>query len=157
DPTGTLPDYQSWRLEVERDLPGDFVIRLAYLGDKATHEYIGGGVELNPLDPQVLGFRDQLNDLDFNLSLRPYPQFLGISPGYAYPIGSSSVHRGNLRIEKRFSRGFSFSGSYVFSKSIDNILARLTYNTFSQPFVSTLDGDSPQNSLNLKAEKSIDP
>jgi hypothetical protein len=157
DPTGTLPDYQSWRLEVERDLPGDFVIRLAYLGDKATHEYIGGGVELNPLDPQVLEFRDKLNDLDFNLSLRPYPQFRGISPGYAYPIGSSSVHRGNLRIEKRFSRGLNFSGSYVFSKSIDNVLARFTENAFSQPFVSTLDGVSPQNSLNLKAEKSTDP
>jgi len=141
DPRGTLPAHQNWRLEVERDLPGDFVIRLAYIGDKATHQYIGDGIELNPLDPGVLGFRDKLNDLDFNLSLRPYPQFRGISPGYTYPIGSSSVHRGNLRVEKKFSRGLNFSGSYFFSKSIDDVL----------------DGASPQNSLNLKAEKSISP
>src|SRR5262249_31202076 len=41
DPQGTLPYYQSWRLEVERDLPADFVVRLAYSGDRATHQYIG--------------------------------------------------------------------------------------------------------------------
>jgi len=155
DPKGNLPEYQSWRLEMERDLPADFVVRVAYAADRATHQYIGGGVELNALDPGVLSFRDQLNDLDFNLSLRPYPQFRGISPGYAYPIGSGSVHRGNLRVEKRFSRGFSFTASYTVSKAISDVLSVVSFqNGLNGVFLS---GASPQNSLNLKAEKSIDP
>jgi hypothetical protein len=151
DPQGTLPYYQSWRLELERDLPADFVVRLAYSGDRAIHQYIGAGIELNPLDPDVLGFRDQLNNLAFNLSLRPYPQFHGISPGYTYPIGSSSLQRGNLRVEKRFSHGFNFSCSYFLSKSIDDIL------DVASPQNSLNLAASPQNSLNLKAEKSINP
>ena len=141
EPLGILPYEQNWRLEVERDLPADFVVRLAYQGERDIHQYMGDGIELNPLSPAVLGFRDQLNDLDFNLSLRPYPQFRGISPGYGYPIGSSSFHRGNLRVEKRLSHGLNFSLSYFFSKSIDNLLG----------------GASPQNSSDLKVEKSLTP
>jgi hypothetical protein len=141
EPLGILPYEQNWRLEVERDLPADFVVRLAYLGERGTHQYMGDGVELNPLSPGALSFRDQLNDLAFNLSLRPYPQFRGISPGYGYPVGSSFLHRGNLRVEKRFSHGLNFSLSYFFSKSIDNILG----------------GAAPQNSKDLKAEKSLNP
>jgi hypothetical protein len=152
DPEGILPYDQTWRLEIERDLPADFVVRLAYIGDKGTHLLMGGGVELNPLNPDVLVFRDQLNNLDFNLSLRPYPQFRGISAGYSYPIGSASVHRGNLRVERRFSHGLNFITTYVFSKSIDDVLAvpysQSTYNLISY---------SPQNSYDLKAEKSITP
>ena len=98
-------------------------------------------VDLNPLDPSALVFRDRLNDLAFNQSLRPYPQFRSITPGYGYPIGSNSLHRGQLRIEKKFSYGLNFTGSYFFSKLIDDVLG----------------GNYPQNNLDLKSEKSISP
>ncbi len=141
EPLGILPYEQNWSLEIERDLPADFMVRIAYLGERGTHQFIGEGIELNALNPDVLIFRDTLNDLDFNLSLRPYPQFRSISAGYNYPLGSSSFHRGNLRIEKRLSGGLNFSVSYFLSKWIDDLLY----------------GASPQNSLNLKAEKAISP
>ncbi len=141
DPAGLLPYEQSWRLEIERDLPADFVVRVSYLGEKGVHQYTGDGVDLNPLDPVFLAFRDQLNDLVFNQSLRPYPQFRSISPGYGYAIGSNSRHRGFLRLEKKFSHGLNFTSSYFFSKSIDDVLG----------------GAHPQNNLDLKSEKSISP
>lgn len=141
EPKGILPYDQNWRLEIERDLPADFVVRLAYLGEKGVHQYTGEGVDLNPLDPRYLSFRDQLNDLEFNLSLRPYPQFRAISPGYGYPIGNNSLHRGLLRVEKKFSYGLNFTSSYFLTKQIDDVLS----------------GDSPQNNLDLKAERSISP
>jgi hypothetical protein len=141
EPNGILPYDQNWRLEVERDVPGDFVVRLSYLGEKGVHQFTGDGVDLNPLDPRYLGLRDELNDLAFNLSLRPYPQFRSISPGYGYPIGNNSLHRGLLRVEKKFSYGFNFTGSYFLSKLIDDVLG----------------GDNPQNNLDLKSEKSISP
>jgi hypothetical protein len=62
-------------------------------------------------------------------------------PGYGYPIGNNSLHRALLRVEKRFSHGLSFTSSYFFSKLIDDILADA----------------SPQNNLDLRAERSISP
>lgn len=141
EPEGILPYDQVWRLEMERDLPADFVVRISYLGEKGTHQYTGEGVDLNPLDPSALVYRDRLNDLAFNQSLRPYPQFRSITPGYGYPIGSNSLHRGQLRLEKKFSHGLNFTGSYFYSKLIDDVLG----------------GYNPQNNLDLKSEKSISP
>ncbi len=141
EPEGILPYDQNWRLEIERDLPADFVVRVSYLGEKGVHQYTGEGVDLNPLNPSVLVFRDRLNDLAFNQSLRPYPQFRSITPGYGYPIGSNSLHRGQLRLEKKLSYGLNFTGSYFFSKQIDDVLG----------------GNYPQNNLDLKSEKSISP
>jgi len=141
EPEGILPYDQNWRFEIERDLPSDFVVRLSYLGEKGVHQYTGEGVDLNPLNPSVLVFRDRLNDLAFNQSLRPYPQFRSITPGYGYPIGSNSLHRGQFRLEKKFSHGLNFTGSYFFSKLIDDVLG----------------GNNPQNNLDLKSERSISP
>ena len=155
EPMGILPYDQNWRLEVERDLPADFVVRVAYSGERVTHQYIGESIELNALSPEVLGLRDKLNDLAVNLSLRPYPQFRGISPGYAYPVGSASIHRGSFRVEKRFSHGLNFTASYLLSKSIDDVLS-ISY--FSPRSIDEgLSGNSPQNSSNLRVEKAITP
>ena len=141
EPSGTLPYDENWNLEFERDLPADFVVRAAYIGHRGVHQFTGGGVELNPINPVDLSYRDQLNNLDFNLSLRPYPQFLSLTPGWTYPIGSSTTHRGLLRFEKRFSHGLNLSGSYTLSKTLQDILW----------------GAHPQNSLDLKPEKAIAP
>ena len=142
DPIGTLPYEQIWRLEIERDLPAQFVVRAGYYGEKGTHRFTGNGLDLNALSPDVLVYRDRLNNLDFNLSLRPYPQYREIVTGYGYPIGSNTNHRCNIRAEKRFSQGLSFTVLYTLSKSIDDIVE---------------DWIRPQNSTNLKPEKSITP
>ncbi len=138
EPHTEMPDVHEWRLEVERDF-SDFAVRVAYIGERGTHLLMGNDVNLNPLAPSALEFRDRLNDLEFNQSLRPFPQFRRIAHGYGYPAGSNSFHRGLLRVDKRLSRGLSFTGSYAYSKAIDNVLR----------------GKPPQNSTNLQAEKSL--
>jgi hypothetical protein len=142
DPIGTLPYMQNWLLEVERDLPAQFVVRVGYHGEKGTHLFMGNGLDLNALSPEALAYGDRLYDLDFNSSLRPYPQYREIVTGYGYPIGSNTVHYGDFRVEKRFSHGLNFTAAYTLSKSIDNILD---------------DWDKPQNSRDLMPEKSISP
>lgn len=139
DPKGTLPYEQDWSLEIERDFFWNMIFHVSYHGGKGTHLYNGSGLELNPLPISALAYRDQLNDLDFNLSLRPYPQYPSLNPGYPYPIGSSSYHGGNVRLEKRMSHGLNFNLSYSFGKSIDDIMS----------------GYPPQNSDMLQREKSL--
>jgi hypothetical protein len=139
EPKGVLPYEQSWQLRLERDLPADFDVRVSYYGSKGTHLFAGNGIDLDPLDPSALVYRDRLNDLNFNLSQRPYPQFRGLAPGYGYPVGSSSYHSCNVTVEKKLSYGLNVSTSYSFSKSIDDMLY----------------GNAPQNSTILKVEKSL--
>lgn len=138
EPNTEMPDVHEWRLEIERDF-SDFAVRVAYTGERGTHLFMGSDVNLNPLSPSALQYRDRLNDLEFNQSLRPFPQFRRIAHGYGYPSGSNSFHRGLLRVDKRLSKGLSFTGSYSYSKAVDNVLR----------------GKPPQNSTNLQAEKSL--
>jgi len=58
-------------------------------------------------------------------------------------------------VEKRFSHGLNFTGSYFLSKSIDDVLSDSYFSPKSIDQVIT--GNSPQNSTNLRAEKSITP
>ena len=140
EPDVKLPSLHMWWLEIERDL-SVFAIRLSYNGKRGTHLFMGAKIELNPIDPSFLRLRDKLNNLEFSQSLRPFPQFRSISSGHDYPAGSSSIHRGELRLDKRLSSGLSFTGAYSFSKSLDNIAERWF--------------GPPQTSTNLQAEKAI--
>jgi hypothetical protein len=56
----------------------------------------------------------------FNRSLRPFPQFKGFDVYSSYPLGRYSRDVGYLRVDKRASRGLSFSASYEFSKQMDD-------------------------------------
>jgi hypothetical protein len=62
-------------------------------------------------------FRDNLSVAQ---SLRPYPQYLTIntSSGQGDRSGHSSYHALILKLEKRYSAGLTFLGSYVFSKIV---------------------------------------
>jgi len=50
--------------------------------------------------------------------LLPYPQYAGLSGGWTYN-GNSIYHAFALKIEKRFSQGFTILASYTISKLID--------------------------------------
>jgi hypothetical protein len=51
--------------------------------------------------------------------LRPFPQFTGI--GSARFDGSGIYHAGQFRLERRFSRGYTFLTSYTWSKVIEEV------------------------------------
>ncbi len=59
---------------------------------------------------------------------------------YSAPDASSNYHSFQMRVEKRFSAGFSILSAYTFSKAIDN---------------DDLAWQIPQNSYDLRAERSL--
>jgi hypothetical protein len=79
-----------------------------------------GAANPNAISPTALQFRDQLNNLDFNRSLRPYPQYQGFELNGSYPIGRYQRDAGFIRLEKRASMGLSLSAYYEFSKQMDD-------------------------------------
>ncbi len=78
--------------------------------------------------------------------LRPYPHFLGVNSGYSF-LGNNIYHALAVKVEKRFSRGFSALVSYTKAKQIDDASAGTV-----RPGANSSIGI--QNWYNLRAERS---
>ncbi|MGB9604292.1 MAG: hypothetical protein ACPL88_00250 [Bryobacteraceae bacterium] len=115
------PVYQSASLSLEHEAPGSVVITLgaAYSGGR---DLLVGNWAANPnaIHPHALRFRDQLNDEQFNRSLRPYPQYKGFDLYNSWPLGRYHRDAGFLRVDKRASHGLTLSFYYEFSKQLDD-------------------------------------
>ena len=133
------PYAQRWSFGMQRQLPGQTLLEASYVGNKGIRLQVAR--ELNFTDPKYLSIspeRDQ-RAIDFlsqqspspfaginklytsNISranlLKPYPQFGSIRE--TEPNGYSWYHALQSRVERRFSRGYTFQGAYTWSKAMD--------------------------------------
>ncbi|MCL4402884.1 MAG: outer membrane protein assembly factor, partial [Acidobacteria bacterium] len=142
DSKPSSPYMQRWSVGMQRELPFRVLAEATYVGTRGTKFRIGR--DHNPVPRQWLTtspLRDnatvnflsaQVANPFFGLMpsgagltgrnvarsqlLRAYPHFTGISAQYA--AGSSWYHSLQFRLEKRLSKGFSLSGNYTWSKSM---------------------------------------
>jgi hypothetical protein len=121
DATNRLPTYQSASLTIERELPASIVVStgISYAGGR---NLLVGDSAANPnaILPADLVYGNQLYNLDFNRTLRPYPQYQGFELYGEYPIGRYQRDAGFVRVEKRASMGLALSAYYEFSKQMDD-------------------------------------
>jgi outer membrane receptor protein involved in Fe transport len=106
NPEAVDPLVDQWNLGIQRQLPGNMVATLDYVGTKGTH----------------LSTLKNLNQPPFNANgtpqaVFPYPALGPIE--FRDNGGNSNYHGGELTLEKRFSQGLSFRGAYTYAKSID--------------------------------------
>lgn len=155
---------QQWNLNIQRELPGNVVVELGYMGNRGVSlpanrtfrylpesalsqgtalqalvpNYLSGVIESGPLSQPTVTQATLLNY---------FPQFLGASGLDSW--ADSIYHAATVRVEKRFSDGLSLIASYTFSKLIDNNLGN-GLNGFA-------DGgnNGVQNWDNLRAERAI--
>ncbi len=119
--TGRQPTYNSVSLAIERQLPGATVVTLGYGHSNGRNLFLGNAsAHPNAVHLNYLGFRDQLNDENFNRSLRPFPQYQRFDVNSAWPLGRYKRDAGYLRVEKRTTGGLSLTGYYEFSKQMDD-------------------------------------
>jgi hypothetical protein len=76
--------------------------------------------------------------------LRPYPQFADVQDQYM-SAGNMNYNSLQVKVEHRFSKGFSLLTGYTFSKNIGNVQERYWQV------------NAPQNEYNFAAERSISP
>ncbi|HKX00315.1 MAG TPA: TonB-dependent receptor [Bryobacteraceae bacterium] len=82
--------------------------------------------------------------------LRPYPQFPGTFAGFPEFVATSSYQSMQVRFEKRLSHGLSVTGSYTFSKFIDDS------DSGGNAWIGNIGfAGAPQDLTNLRAEKSV--
>jgi hypothetical protein len=153
---------QQWNLTVQHEPWANWLLEASWIGNKGTH--LTASTAFNALPTPLLALGTQLttavpnpfygliNDggslsgptITLRQSLLPFPQFTGGSSN-AY-MGDSIYNALSLKVEKRFSHGFSLLGSYVWSKLIDDM--------FSTGRPGAVAGTSVQDYYNLRGERS---
>ncbi len=141
---GAPPYLQQWNVNVQRQLPWNTFLQVAYVGNHAVH--LNG--QLNPIsqpDPSILRYGPLLQQSINSPAARaagivsPYPNFsndLGGNPTVAHALspfpqysnvrnnfdltGAASYNGLQTSLEKRFSNGLSFLTSYTLSKTLSN-------------------------------------
>ena len=155
---------QQWNLNVQRELPGQWVVEVGYMGNRGVGMPVNAAFDYLPNSARALGndLQTQVTNPFFgivtvgNLSLPTvsratlldtYPQFQGASGLDSW--ADSIYHAATLRVEKRFSRGLSTIISYTFSKLIDNNLGNGS-NGFNDSGANDV-----QNWENIAAERAV--
>jgi outer membrane receptor protein involved in Fe transport len=108
--------YQ-WNLNIQRELPGHFVLTTAYVGNRGEHLFTNQ--QYNPIDPTTgLRMNPTLGDV------------LVRTNG-----GDSNYHSGQVTLDRKFTRGLLLRGAYTYSKFIDDtsdVFTTTGFSSFSQ-------------------------
>jgi hypothetical protein len=131
DPTSYVPQ---WSLTVQRALTKDMSLEVGYVGSAGVHLYRTTYYNEQQPGPPTS-----------NVNLRrPFPQFgfMQLVEGGSH----SSYHSLQLRLQQRFSHGFTLLSSFSYEKSLDNGSG-----------VRQANGDAyiPQNVYNLQGERGL--
>ena len=158
------PESYQWNFGIQRQLPSNILIDLAYVASRGLH--LTSDFELNQLNPSYLSLGPALQSQVANpfqpyvsigaLSkatvarmqlLLPYPQFTSVKEMNA-TWGGSNYQAMQLKFEKRESHGISVLAAYTFSKWLSDV---------ADQYANIGSNDSPatQNYYDLKAEKSL--
>ncbi len=133
-PTSSI---QNWQLSVQRELFANFVIDVAYVGNRAKNLVLLADV--NQARPNAPGEDTPLQ------ARRPIAGFGSISG--VIPEGFSNYNALQVKLERRFSKGLYLLNSFTWSKAIDN-----GSQVLEEPNGNT---GTPQNFYDIAADKGI--
>ena len=116
--TNQVPHMQQWNVNVQRELPGNMIAEVAYIGSRGTDLLIGeSGLQFAQVDPAFLSLGTALQDqvpnpffgiitnpssplrfatVSRNRLLRPFPQYDGVS-AFRVPGAKSLYHALTMR------------------------------------------------------------
>ena len=121
------PRTEQWNFDIERKLPGNFLLTTAYVGTRGEHLYVNQ--EYNP-------------KVDFGPRLNP-----AFGPITVRTNGADSIyHSAQVTVDRRFSKGLLLRGAYTFSKLIDDA---------SEIFTNTGTSSFSQNELNQGGDRGL--
>ncbi len=156
---------QQYSLDVQRQLPSNFVLGIGYIGSKSLN-LAQNGRNINQLDPQYLSLGSTLNQtvpnpmfqrggalgvggatISRSQLLRPFPQFTSVSLDRS-DTNRALYHALYIKIQRRFSKGFTALATYTRSQNMD-----ASYGSNGNDFAGTVSG--PQNAYFPEAEYSL--
>ncbi len=116
DPNIRMPYILNWNGGVQWEFGPNLLLDINYQGSSGVGLLNRWDINAIPLD-----IASDFTTLDTirrqSQNFRPYPHFGAINHYSNY--GHSTYHGGTIKVEKRYSQGFSFSSFYTWSKAID--------------------------------------
>ncbi len=139
-----------WNLGIQRQIPGQIVVEVAYIGNHAVHlpfstnldyvprQYLSTSIYRDAADSAVISslgatvpnpFQGLLpNTVSLGTStttsrqqlLLPFPQYTGITQQYTN-AGESYYNSLNIRMQKRFTHGLVLIENFTYSKLIERV------------------------------------
>jgi hypothetical protein len=106
----------SFNFNIQRQLAAQTVIEIGYLSTEGRRLASPAALTLNQVRPELMGPGNAQ-------SRRPYPQFTDVTL-ISQPYGNSNYHALNIKLDKRYSRGFHIESNYTFAKGIDDVESR---------------------------------
>jgi len=111
-PDFSSPQYDSFNLEVQRELTRDIVVRIGYVGSKGTGLF-------ESIDGNPVVFRNDLANSVTNPPVRTDPTRGPVR--LRANSGNSIYHSMQASLEKRLTRGFSAGVHFTYSSFIDTM------------------------------------
>lgn len=138
DPNYVNPYNEQWQLSIQRELPGNTMLEMAYAGmlslkqlesfdlNEKPDQYLALKTEESKAIPNpFLGIFDPTSSLGQGKT-KPQSQFWKLYPQYGSltmegaNTGRAIYHALQSKVERRFSQGFSLLVSHAWSKLMDN-------------------------------------
>ena len=135
------PIIQEWSFNVQRQIPGDILVEVGYIGNRGIALIDGDGNRLfSQLHSRELARGGQLlqvvpnpffgiitnptsalsqRNVEFRQLLRAYPHYTNVS-SFRKPVADSIYHGMTVRVDKRFSRGWGVILAYTAGKAQDD-------------------------------------
>jgi Carboxypeptidase regulatory-like domain/TonB dependent receptor/TonB-dependent Receptor Plug Domain len=115
NPDSVDGSVDQWNLGFQREVVGNMVVTLDYVGTKGTHLST-----LRNLNQPFFNADGTVTNVLVNGVLTPVIPYPDLGPiEYRENNGNSIYHGMEVTLEKRFSRGLSFRTAYTLAKSID--------------------------------------
>jgi len=125
DPIYDIPTVQSWSFGVQRELPSNTVVSVAYVGSRGTHLEYGNNIN-QPLpamgydfDPRIACTATTPYPCTQRVStdyVRPYQGWSSISG--TVPVGHSTYNSLQVSVNRRMTNGLSYGVAYTWSKTL---------------------------------------
>ena len=156
------PYSEQWNLNLQYALPHNTLIELGYLGNRGLFLINGDpGVPYGQLATSNLALGNALYaqvanpfygyvnvpgsvldnpTVQANYLLSPYPQYVGSVQSFRKPQAASKYNAMTVKVDKKFSGGFSLLGSFTWGKEFDNSSSAVNYlGPASQTFENQYD------------------
>jgi len=158
---------QQYSFDIQRQLPGSFVLSLGYVGSKSS-QLAQDGRNINQLAPEYLSLGPALNQsvpnpmynkggvlnvagatISRSQLLRPHPQFTSVTLGNS-DTNRALYHSVYVKAQRRFSQGMTILATYTRSQNMDMAYGT-TGNTFSSAPAGPQDAYAPDREYGLSS------
>jgi hypothetical protein len=121
-----LPAVDAWNVTLQHQLTNDISVEAAYVGNKGTHAFAGGGPAANVNQVTAEGF---FPGRDPNL-FKPFFQRYGWTQGIDYFCNCADNRYNALqtKVTKRFSDGWSLLAHYTWQRGVFNDAEQFFFN-----------------------------